>query len=198
MERPDAPTPFQHPAVQAASAARNAVSAEMSVAGRSRNAPDDPAWTRAAEQAAGGEDTCWILASEAYARMQWDLACADAAVAARGKVGGGSSSTDRASGGASGAGASAAGAAPAESAETDASATPQQRRARALAELAIPVAASSRAGVRRAIEQAAPRKPAARRRREYLLMAFWFLVGGLGGLAALLLIRGGEVLLAWR
>ncbi|MFO0962894.1 MAG: hypothetical protein U0625_08300 [Phycisphaerales bacterium] len=192
MERPDAPTPFQHPAVQAASAARNAVSAEMSVAGRSRNAPDDPAWTRAAEQTAGGDDTCWILASEAYARMQWDLACADAAVAARGKVGG--ASTHRAASDSAGASTGAT----ADAAGADAAATPQQRRARALAELAIPVAASSRAGVRRAIEQTAPRKPAARRRREYLMMAFWFLVGGLGGLVALLAIRGSEVLLAWR
>jgi hypothetical protein len=75
----------------------------------------------------------------------------------------------------------------------------RQSRARALAALAVPVGTAERNHQAR-LERvhSRRRKPAARRRREWVEMAFWFAVGGAGGLAALVLIRGAEAVLAWR
>ena len=50
----------------------------------------------------------------------------------------------------------------------------------------------------RTSELDASRRPAARRRRERLETAFWFAVGGAGGLALAFGVRMVEVLVAWR
>jgi hypothetical protein len=75
----------------------------------------------------------------------------------------------------------------------------RQSRASALAAIAVPVGVAERNHQAR-LERvnARRRKPAARRRREWVEMAVWFAVGGAGGLAALVLIRGTEAVLAWR
>jgi len=109
--------------VGAALAARNAVAAEMAVAGRGTHHPDDPAWALAGD----------ALASDAL--------CTHAAKAA-----------------------------------VQALAVARDAR----------VPAPPTRGVR---------VPSARRRRELLELAFWFVVGGLGGLAALAAVRLLESLL---
>lgn len=170
MHRIDEHQPLQHPSVHAALSARNAVAAEMAVAGRARHHPEDPIWDRASHDARASDNACWVLASEAYARMQWDLACADLACS--------------------------------EAAEATAGRPrlpdPALQRAAALASLAVPVGRAAVSAPPLAGARATHRRPAARRRREYLEMAFWFVVGGLGGLLALMAIRGTEVVLAWR
>lgn len=108
---------LRHPAVGAALAARNAVAAEMAVAGRGSHHPNDPAWS---------------LASDA---LQPELAQPHA---------------------------------------------PQQ----ALQALAVSTGAPVEVPATPVL-----RRPTARRRREALELAFWFVVGGLGGLAALAAVR---------
>ena len=161
--------PLRHPAVGAGPSARNAVAAEMAIAGRADHHPDDDCWSHASSDERVRSDAAWVLATAAFEQMRADLAVGDAAdgvPAADDAMPG----TDR-----------------------------RQSRARALAALAVPVGTAERNHQAR-LERvnSRRRKPAARRRREWVEMAFWFAVGGAGGLAALILIRGAEAVLAWR
>jgi hypothetical protein len=160
---------LRHPAVDAGLSARNAVAAEMAVAGRADHHPDEDCWSLAARDERVREDAAWVLAGAAFEQMRADLACADAAAG--------------------------------EPTDPDDPAFPgtarRQARARALAALAVPVGTAQRNHDVR-LDRVRRRKPAARRRREWIEMAFWFAVGGAGGLAALVLIRGTEAVLAWR
>jgi len=68
---------LQHPAVAAERSARNAVAAEMATAGRARFRPSD-AWIADAHRARWSDaDSTWVLASDDWATMQDDLACAE-------------------------------------------------------------------------------------------------------------------------
>ena len=166
--------PLRHPAVGAGLSARNAVAAEMAVAGRADHHPDDDCWTHAASDERVRSDAAWVLATAAFEQMRADLA-----------VGGDPEGAEPAF-------------APGSTEATD-GAGRRQSRARALAALAVPVGTAERNHQAR-LERvhSRRRKPSARRRREWAEMAFWFAVGGTGGLAALVLIRGAEAVLAWR
>ena len=67
--------PFQHPARRAAMAARNAVAAEMAVAGRAGHTHLDPCWGEARTALLEPGDATWVLASDAYSQMREDLNC---------------------------------------------------------------------------------------------------------------------------
>ena len=160
---------LQHPAVAAERSARNAVAAEMATAGRARFQPSD-AWIADAHRARWSDaDSAWVLASDDWATMQGDLACAEEP--------GLPGAVDPASG----------------------------AHADALARLAAPVGAAESAvrRARRAMRPAAAAAtaldhvPSARTRRERLELAFWFAVGGLGGLMLAAAVRVAEVVLAW-
>lgn len=170
--------PLRHPAVGAGLSARNAVAAEMAIAGRADHHPDDDCWMQAAGDDRVRSDAAWVLATAAFEQMRADLASGDAAEAA-------AVPADAAfgTGGADVAGGSAR----------------RHARARALGAIAVPVGTAERNHHAR-LERvhARRRKPTARRRREWVEMAFWFTVGGAGGLAALVLIRGAEAVFAWR
>lgn len=157
--------PLRHPAVGDGLSARNAVAAEMAVAGRADHHPDDDCWMRAASDERVRSDAAWVLATAAFEKMRADLAVGDAADGAEPAGGDGR----------------------------------RHSRARALAAIAVPVGTAERNHQAR-LERvhSRRRKPSARRRREWIEMAFWFAVGGAGGLAALVLIRGAEAVLAWR
>lgn len=161
--------PLRHPAVGSGLSARNAIAAEMAIAARAGHHPDDDCWSHAASDERVRSDAAWVLATAAFEQMRADLAVGDAADASAG--------TD------------------------DEGRVPDRRqsRASALAAIAVPVGVAERNHQAR-LERvnARRRKPAARRRREWVEMAFWFAVGGAGGLAALVLIRGTEAVLAWR
>jgi hypothetical protein len=157
---------LQHPAVAAERSARNAVAAEMAIAGRARFHPND-VWIDDAHRSRWSDaDATWVLASDDWATMREDLACAESAHA------------DGASAGAHGA---------------------------ALASLAIPVGAAeglARRARRRlrastTAASALDHVPAARTRRERLELAFWFIVGGIGGLLLAAAVRVAEVVIAW-
>lgn len=129
--------PFQHPALGAAMSARNAVSAEMAVAGRARHDPGDRAWAAALgilEDHVDGD----VRGAHAERLMRLST-----------RLGGGA---------------------------------PDAHAPHAV----------------RTSELDASRRPAARRRRERLETAFWFAVGGAGGLALAFGVRMVEVLVAWR
>lgn len=64
---------FQHPAARAALAARNAVAAEMSVAGRAGLMPTERCWADAAVALLEPGDTAWVVASDEFARIREDL-----------------------------------------------------------------------------------------------------------------------------
>jgi hypothetical protein len=70
----------------------------------------------------------------------------------------------------------------------------------ALSALATPVAGATGTHSSRVTAAAADdaRKPAARRRRERLETAFWFAVGGFGGLALACTVRAIEMVFMWR
>ena len=140
-------------------AARNAVAAEMAMAGRAGHAPSDACWGEARTALLSPDDSAWILASDAYSQMREDLL------------------QD--------------GPAPAEALGLHAA---------GLAAIAVPVGAG-RGGSEpdHAHEAAHPpvRKPAARRRREWMATAFWFAVGGFGGLVLAVAVRAIEVMFAW-
>ena len=128
--------PFRHPALGAAMAARNAVSAEMAVAGRARHDPGDRAWATA----------LGILEDHA----EGDVRGAHA---------------DR------------------------------------LMRLSTRLGGAGEAHAPRSVEGSrleGARRPAARRRRERLETAFWFAVGGAGGLMLAFGVRMVEVMVAWR
>ena len=151
--------PFQHPARRAAMAARNAVAAEMAVAGRAGHTHLDPCWGEARTALLEPGDAAWVLASDAYSQMREDLNCLWPT--------------------------------PAEALGHHGS---------ALSALATPVAGATGTHSPRASAAAADdaRKPAARRRRERLETAFWFAVGGFGGLALACSVRVLEMVFMWR
>jgi hypothetical protein len=179
---------LQHPAVAAERSARNAVAAEMAIAGRARFHPND-VWIDDAHRSRWSDaDATWVLASDDWATMREDLACA-------------------------------------EGAHTDGAARPDAHafaedpglpgvidpaagaHGAALASLAIPVGAAegldaarkARRRVRASASAASAldHVPAARTRRERLELAFWFAVGGIGGLLLAAAVRVAEVVLAW-
>lgn len=167
--------PFQHPAVSAALSARNAISAEMAVAGRAGHDPFDRFWLEAQGAPHSVGHTAWILASDAYAQMREDLAGFDPAEY---------TGTDGAMG--------------AATAVTESFG----KHATALAALATPVAGAAATASRSirsvptvAIE--AIHRPAARRRRERLQTAGWFVIGGIGGLLLASTVHLIEMVLAW-
>ncbi len=156
--------PFQHPAVRAAMSARNAIAAEMAVAGRAGHHPGDRCWGDAQHALLAPGEAAWVLASDAYQQMREDLASvAEFADGAMGPIG---------------------------------------RHGRALSSLATPlegvVPARDRAVTTEPVSQPLIRTPAARARRERLETAFWFVVGGAGGLVLACMVRGLEMVLAWR
>jgi hypothetical protein len=162
---------LQHPAVAAERSARNAVAAEMAIAGRARLGPTD-AWIEDAHRARWSDaDSTWVLASDDWRTMQDDLACAE----------------DPGLPGAIDPAAGAHGA--------------------ALASLAVPVGAAEGVDAARRARRrlrasalaasALDHVPAARTRRERLELAFWFAVGGVGGLLLAAAVRVAEVVLAW-
>jgi hypothetical protein len=55
--------------------ARNAIAAEMSMAGRAGHHPGDGCWDAARDALLSPGEATWILASDAYAQMREDLAC---------------------------------------------------------------------------------------------------------------------------
>ena len=73
MSHFDQERPFQHPAVSAALSARNAISAEMAVAGRAGHDPFDRFWQEAQSAPHSVGHAAWVLASDAYAQMREDL-----------------------------------------------------------------------------------------------------------------------------
>lgn len=192
--------PLQHPAARAQSSARNAVAAEMSVAGRAGFRPSEACWADAAMALTDPGDSRWVLASDEYWKMRADLAAVTA-------VGADTFAGERPPG------LPPAGDSPAPRLPADAPAdgTPSAAffgpdmpfgaglHSPALAALATPlpgVAASG--GLRAAAGLASPvRRPAARARRERVEMAFWFVVGGAGGLALAVLVRALELVIAW-
>lgn len=160
----DEDRPFQHPAVRAAMSARNAVAAEMAVAGRAGHHPGDRCWGDAQHALLAPGEAAWVLASDAYQQMREDLASVAAAA--------------------------------------DDAIAPLGRHGTALSALATPLdgVAPSRArrGADEPVSQPLIRTPAARARRERLETAFWFVVGGAGGLVLACMVRGLEMVLAWR
>lgn len=77
MRQTDPHTPFQHPAVSAALSMRNAIAAEMAVAGRAGHDPTDSCWLEAEVALLHPEHSTWVLASDAYAQMREDLECVE-------------------------------------------------------------------------------------------------------------------------
>ena len=65
MEAPDQERRYQHPAVSAAMSARNAIAAEMSIAGRAGHQPGDGCWDEARNALLSPGEATWILASDA-------------------------------------------------------------------------------------------------------------------------------------
>ena len=176
--------PLQHPAVRAALSARNAVAAEMSMAGRAGLSPADACWEEAACALAEPGASRWVLGSDDYRRMREDLA----AVTAVGEETFPSGSAWTAGNGLI--------------PGADQPFT-EGRHSAALGALAVPLpgADGPRARLRAALDALqAPlaRMPAARARRERLETAFWFAVGGVGGLVLAILVRGVEMVIAWR
>jgi hypothetical protein len=187
--------PFQHPAARAQSSARNAVAAEMSVAGRAGFRPGERCWEDAARALTDPGESRWVLASDDYWKMRADLAAVTA-------VGADTFAGERPSGDGSGGGLPA---------DAPAAGTPSRSffgpempfgtglHSHALAGLAVPLP-----GVRAAADGPGPagagllRRPVARARRERLEMAFWFAVGGAGGLVLAVLVRAAELAFAWR
>jgi hypothetical protein len=179
---------LQHPAVAAERSARNAVAAEMATAGRARFRPSD-AWIADAHRARWSDaDSTWVLASDDWATMQDDLACAEESGEGPGPAHG-----QRAF---------------AEEPGLPWAIDPRAgAHGDALARLAVPVGAAEGAEAvrkaRRRLRGSAPAAtatdhvPAARTRRERLELAFWFAVGGVGGLMLAAAVRVAEVVLAW-
>lgn len=192
--------PLQHPAARAQSSARNAVAAEMSVAGRAGFRPSEPCWADASMALTDPGDSRWVLASDEYWKMRADLAAVTAVGADTfaGERTGGSGALDGAP-------------APRAAADAPADGTPSPAffgpempfgaglHSRALAALATPLPGVAAPGaLRAAAGLAAPiRRPAARARRERVEMAFWFVVGGAGGLVLAVLVRALELVIAW-
>lgn len=177
---------LQHPAVAAERSARNAVAAEMAIAGRARFHPND-VWIDEAHRSRWSDaDATWVLASDDWATMREDLACAEGA------------HTD----GAARPDAHAFAEDPGLPGTIDPSAG---AHGAALASLAIPVGAAeglARRARRRlrastTAASALDHVPAARTRRERLELAFWFIVGGIGGLLLAAAVRVAEVVIAW-
>ena len=160
----DEDRPFQHPAVRAAMSARNAVAAEMAVAGRAGHHPGDRCWGDAQHALLAPGEAAWVLASDAYQPMREDRASV-AALA-------------------------------------DDAMAPLGRHGTALSALATPlegvVPSGSRRGSAEPVSQPLIRRPTARARRERLETAFWFVVGGAGGLVLACMVRGLEMVFAWR
>lgn len=173
----DAETNFQHPAARAALAMRNEVAAEMSVAGRAGLMPSERCWGDAAVALLEPGDTAWVVASDEFARMREDLASEGLIdIAPDAPIG-----LHRA---AMSAVAVPIGAAAAATGAGDAGAV--GGFGAALRRLLGP----------RAQLRGGPR-PQARRRRERMETAFWFAVGGAGGLALAIGVRALEMVVAW-
>lgn len=179
---------LQHPAVAAERSARNAVAAEMAIAGRARFGPTD-AWIEDAHRSRWSDaDSAWVLASEEWATMRDDLARAEGAPS--GIAGRADARAFAEEPGLPGVIDPAAGA-----------------HGAALASLAIPVGAADGVDAARRARRrlrasalaasALDHVPAARTRRERLELAFWFAVGGVGGLLLAAAVRVAEVVLAW-
>lgn len=192
--------PLQHPAARAQSSARNAVAAEMSVAGRAGFRPSERCWSEASMALTDPGDSRWVLASDEYWRMRADLAAVTAV--------GADTFAGEHRGGSPAVGGS-AGARPAADAPADGTPSPAffgpdmpfgaGLHSRALAALATPLpGVSVHASARADAGLASPiRRPAARARRERVEMAFWFVVGGAGGLVLAVLVRALELVIAW-
>lgn len=174
MSHFDQERPFQHPAVSAALSARNAISAEMAVAGRAGHDPFDRFWQEAQSAPHSVGHAAWVLASDAYAQMREDLSGFDPSEY-QGNEGAMSAAVSESFG----------------------------RHASALAALATPVAgaaatASRSARLTPAVASDATHRPAARRRRERLQTAGWFVLGGVGGLLLASAVHLMQMVLAWR
>ena len=176
--------PLQHPAARAALSSRNAVAAEMSIAGRAGLDPADPCWEQAACALAEPGSSRWVLASDDYRRMRDDLAVVTAVGEETFPTGAAWTAGHR---------------------EIPGPDVPFEagRHSASLAALAVPLPGVGETGARlraalEALRSPLSRMPAARSRRERLETAFWFVVGGTGGLVLAVLVRTLEMWLSWR
>ena len=174
MSHFDSERSFQHPAVSAALSARNAISAEMAVAGRAGHDPFDRFWQEAQNAPQSVGHAAWVLASDAYAQMREDLAGFDPSEY-EGNEGAVSAAVSESFG----------------------------KHTKALAALATPVASAAAAAFGSAHQGPSTaseviHRPAARRRRERLQTAGWFVIGGIGGLLLASAVHLVETVIAWR